>query len=306
MCLLDDLADIFSPTIVSRMSDQELEELAGESLAQQSQRHQLTDKKDKLKSALRECLAHGYTSMEGKLVLWCVVMNAGLMCTLVPPRSVSSGRFQTSRAAEEHLSPSANVRSINTPSSNEADHSTASPSSQQASDRVNTIVRAAQSGNAQTPTNITSGFSSTVRSSPATGYSGPSFGGSAPSTPPATRTSRSTHQPRNAQSSPAVSNGHGTVPAPATLWQPRSAPSTGSFIANNPSEVRGIITSFPYSPYTEEEHTYGASAELINQFQSITAMSNYKGLSHEELRLRDYLAVEACNGSLVGARSSAP
>jgi len=67
MCLLDDLADIFSPSLVSLMSDEELKAIAGESSAQQGERHQLTEKTEKLKSALRECLAHGYTSTEGKL-----------------------------------------------------------------------------------------------------------------------------------------------------------------------------------------------------------------------------------------------
>jgi hypothetical protein len=113
------------------------------------------------------------------------------------------------------------------------------------------------------------------------------------------RNIHSTHRPRNTQSSPVASNGNGTVPNPATVWPPRSASSTGSFIANNPSEVRGIITSFPYST-TEEREEEG----LTDQFQSITAMNNYRSLSQEELRLRDYLVVQAWKGSLAGSGSS--
>lgn len=56
MCLVDGLEDIFSPTVVARMSDEELKMIAGESPAVEELRIQLTEKKNRLKSALRQCL----------------------------------------------------------------------------------------------------------------------------------------------------------------------------------------------------------------------------------------------------------
>jgi hypothetical protein len=59
MCLIDGLADIFSPSAVSKMSDEQLENIAGESPLVTTQRAQLTEKKARLQSALWECLVNG-------------------------------------------------------------------------------------------------------------------------------------------------------------------------------------------------------------------------------------------------------
>lgn len=113
MCLLDNLADIFSPTLVSAMSDGELKAIAGESAAQQGERHQLTEKTAKLKSALRECLAHGYTSTEGKLRLSVYPEACKTDPTPVLPPATSLDHTRTPQGDEFHAHPSTNVYSIN-------------------------------------------------------------------------------------------------------------------------------------------------------------------------------------------------
>lgn len=62
MCLIDGLSSIFTPTLVSRMNDEQLDGLAGESHTLRSQRRQLMSKQAKLENAYRQCLRN----VEGK------------------------------------------------------------------------------------------------------------------------------------------------------------------------------------------------------------------------------------------------
>jgi hypothetical protein len=55
MCLVDGLPDIFTPSVVARMSDFDLNELASESSTIKNQRHRLREKESLLGEAYRQC-----------------------------------------------------------------------------------------------------------------------------------------------------------------------------------------------------------------------------------------------------------
>jgi hypothetical protein len=59
MTLLDDLEEIFSPSVVADMSDEQLHVIAGESRVVEQQRQELDEKKEGLEDALRTCYVEG-------------------------------------------------------------------------------------------------------------------------------------------------------------------------------------------------------------------------------------------------------
>lgn len=65
MCLLDELEDIFSPSVVSHMTDEKLKAIAGEGTDVEQLRARLVDKRDSLVTALRQCRTQGIASVDG-------------------------------------------------------------------------------------------------------------------------------------------------------------------------------------------------------------------------------------------------